>query len=209
MEYAPHGDLGSFIRHHKSVFDQKLVRTFFHHLISGLEYLHSNGIYHLDIKPSNLLISSDLKLKIADFDIAIKKSDSFKSLGGGTKNFRAPELRNNTGTNGAAADIYSSAITLFFMMTKGTNPYSEEEIRVSIPNMYSLMLEKPSEFWKAYGELREMDSNLFDDDFKELFEAMINKDSDYRISIEGVKRMTWYQKPVYSENEVKRMFTRT
>ncbi len=46
-----------------------LIR-YFSQLIDGLEYLHSKGIVHKDIKPSNLLVSTDDTLKISDFGVA-------------------------------------------------------------------------------------------------------------------------------------------
>ena len=50
----------------------KLFFTFryFEQLIDGLEYLHSKGVVHKDIKPSNLLLDTNDVLKISDFGVA-------------------------------------------------------------------------------------------------------------------------------------------
>jgi serine/threonine protein kinase len=72
--------------------DEKLVRTYFHQLIEGIEYLHSKGIAHLDIKLENILLGEDFNLKIVDFDTSVKEGDVLKSANTGSLNARAPEI---------------------------------------------------------------------------------------------------------------------
>jgi len=59
MEMAPYGDLTSLMLSSKIISDEKLVRSMFHQLISGIEYLHSQNIAHLDIKLDNLMIGDE------------------------------------------------------------------------------------------------------------------------------------------------------
>lgn len=46
------------------------AHNYFTQLVDGLEYLHSKGIVHKDIKPGNLLLTLDQTLKISDFGVA-------------------------------------------------------------------------------------------------------------------------------------------
>lgn len=50
--------------------DFVIVSRYFVQLISGLEYLHSQGIIHKDIKPGNLLITMDNVIKIIDLGVS-------------------------------------------------------------------------------------------------------------------------------------------
>src|SRR5690606_17963001 len=94
--------------------DKTLVSTYFHQLVNGIEYLHNQGIAHLDLKLSNLLLGERFVLKIANFEQAHRKNDE-KTLGKGTINYRAPELANGNCKCPASADICSMGIILFVL----------------------------------------------------------------------------------------------
>jgi serine/threonine protein kinase len=67
LEFAPHGDLYDVVSFSKVHFDEKLSRTYFHQLVKGINYLHSNGVAHLDLKPDNILIGKKLSLENCRF----------------------------------------------------------------------------------------------------------------------------------------------
>ena len=130
LEYAPHGDFFNLVLDYPFN-NEKLIRTYFHHLIEGLKYLHSQHIAHLDLKLENLLLSKDFSLKIADFDLAQDIRTTKTPIGwGGTANYRAPEILSGSCESLCAADIYSAGVCLYVLMA-GAFPFIEEKIEGS------------------------------------------------------------------------------
>jgi len=200
MEFAPYKDFHDLIMEKNVTLDEKLARTYFHQLIQGLEYLHSQGVYHLDIKLENLLVGEDFQLKIADFDISyIKGQGTISSRG--TKCYRAPELARGACSNPASADIYSSAIILFIFMSNGYIPYTEEKSPSGV-DLYPLLKQEDPKFWEHHTRFQKQTPDFFGEDFKELFMSMIKTDSSKRSTIESVKKSNWYNGPVYNSEEL-------
>ncbi len=89
----------------------------------GLEAAHNNGIIHRDIKPQNIMISREGKVKVTDFGIAkAATSNTITSNVMGSVHYTSPEQARG-GYSDAKSDIYSLGITLFEMLT-GRVPFN-------------------------------------------------------------------------------------
>jgi eukaryotic-like serine/threonine-protein kinase len=93
-------------------------------IVSGLEYAHNKGLVHLDVKPANIFLPSNDRLKILDFGLACPPgTDTICSLG--TPHYVSPEQIEGEMVDGRA-DIYSLGITAFELIT-GVRPYPEND----------------------------------------------------------------------------------
>ena len=91
----------------------------------GIEAAHNNHIIHRDIKPQNIMISKDGKVKVTDFGIAkAVSSNTISSNVMGSVHYTSPEQARG-GYSDEKSDIYSLGITLFEMLT-GRVPFNGE-----------------------------------------------------------------------------------
>ena len=176
--------------------DEKLIRTYFQQLVEGIEYLHSQEVCHLDLKPENLLLGTDFNLKISDFDLSYCVQDAFL-ISKGTPNFRAPELKEGACRQPKKADIYSLGILLFLMKT-GLMPYIEDKV-ISGVNLYDLLFEDIEAYWENIDQILGF---ALKDDFKALFTSLVKKDPNQRIDIKEIKKNRWYRGEIYHPEEL-------
>ncbi|XP_073500510.1 microtubule-associated serine/threonine-protein kinase 3-like isoform X3 [Phyllobates terribilis] len=69
MEYAPGGDCGNLLQH-RGPLPITLARLYIAETVLAVEYLHSYGVVHRDLKPVNLLITSTGHIKVTDFGVS-------------------------------------------------------------------------------------------------------------------------------------------
>ncbi len=119
-----------------SHFEHSLVATYISQVADALDYAHSLGIVHRDIKPGNLLFHLDGRLLLGDFGIVRLTAMPALTSGGsflGTAEYASPE-QISTKEVDFRSDIYSLGTILFELLT-GSVPYAG-------PNAFAIMAKK-------------------------------------------------------------------
>ena len=128
VEYVPGGSLAARMAH--AQLDTKTALKYLRGIAAGLDYAHSHGVVHRDVKPANVLLTAEDTPVLADFGLAkLLQGTSLKSMTGvttGTPAYMAPEQV--TGHQvGPAADRYSLATIAYEMLT-GVIPFEGEAL---------------------------------------------------------------------------------
>jgi len=121
-----------------STLNEDRLRSVFRQLATAIEALHEKGLVHCDLKPSNVLVTSEARLVIVDFgDLKHvgEKSLEEKTELVGTPNYMSPEQAGQLPVTGAS-DWYSVGVMLYEALT-GRLPFSGELLEV-IKNKRSL-----------------------------------------------------------------------
>ncbi|KKA28870.1 hypothetical protein TD95_000259 [Thielaviopsis punctulata] len=131
LEYIPGGSVGSCLKKHGR-FEEPLVSSLTRQTLSGLAYLHREGILHRDLKADNILLDLDGTCKISDFGISKKTdniygNDKTNSMQGSVF-WMAPEVINPPEGKGYSAkvDIWSLGCVVLEMFV-GKRPWGNEE----------------------------------------------------------------------------------
>lgn len=180
LEFA---DRGSLMNHYRRKGPLKEIQAIncTRQILNGLEYLHSKGIAHRDIKCANCLLTHQNIVKLADFGSSKKyESESLVSGLKGTPNWMAPEVIKGTqlATEWFKADIWSLGCTIVEMLTANI-PFSEYD------NPMTAM------FHIGSGKSPSFNGVIISDEFKAYLELCFNINPGKRPSVEFLLNHTF------------------
>lgn len=98
-------------------------------IASALHYIHSHGIVHLDLKPSNILVDSSGRAKIMDFGVAVESRQVLDRQIRGTLHYMSPEVLRQDRVD-SRADLYALGMTIYETITGALPGYGKAAIDV-------------------------------------------------------------------------------
>ncbi len=131
MEFVDGQPLTSHLSHGVPIADKKWLCNILDQLCEALDHAHAQGMVHRDIKPDNILVDKQGKVKLLDFGLARVLNEGFgeNSVLAGTPYYMAPEQLDGSAVD-HRADIYALGVILFRMCT-GYLPFVTGNVFVS------------------------------------------------------------------------------
>ncbi len=155
MEYCTGSDLKTLIK--TGIVEEEILKTM-EEIASALAFSHDRGVFHLDIKPENIMFRQDNSAILMDYGIARRKTasdaaDEDKLLG--TPTYMSPEQLVSEKVDGRA-DIYSLGVVFYEMLT-GKPPYEDDNIvALAKKHLNAPLPELPLQYRKYQGILNKM-----------------------------------------------------
>ena len=202
LELAKGGELFDYI-FQTGRFSEKIARFYFLQLLDSLEYIHSKGVSHWDIKLQNILLDEKYNLKLADFGFSSKTATNSTFKGSGE--YMAPEIHLEQGYHGPAVDLFAAGVLLFIMVTenwpfiKATS--SDDYYKAIIANRVDL-------FWKVHLKKLKSKNIELSKELIILLTYMLSYDPIERASLAEIRQQEWCQEPAATNEEVIDEFTR-
>lgn len=180
LEYVKGGEL--FNKVAKGKLKEDVARKYFQQLISAVDFCHSRGVYHRDLKLENLLLDENGNLKVSDFGLSAlaetKRQDGLLHTTCGTPAYVAPEVINRKGYDGSKADIWSCGVILYVLLA-GYLPFHDSNLM---------------EMYRKIGKAEFRFPNWFSLESRKLISKILDPNPNTRISIRRITESSWFRK---------------
>lgn len=133
LELCHNGELQHYLKMQDShVLSEQEAGSIIAQVVQGLLFLHSHLILHRDISLSNLLLTKNMQVKIADFGLAtqLKRPDEKHLTMCGTPNYISPEVATRS-SHGLAADVWSLGCMLYTLLV-GKPPFDTDAVKSTL-----------------------------------------------------------------------------
>jgi len=149
MEYIDGMSMKEIMGEHGAL-DQELALFVAREVCLGLDHAHQHGIVHRDVKPANIMVTSDGQVKITDFGLAkLHQSQTQQTVANtllGTPLYMSPEQAIGDNVDGRS-DLFSLG-TMCYEMITGTQPFLGDNYAVVIQNIIHGSIPQPSKLRK-------------------------------------------------------------
>eukprot|EP00898_Chlorokybus_atmophyticus_P007882 jgi/Chlat1/8095/Chrsp75S07591 len=160
-----------------SSLSEPLARKYMRDVVRGLDYVHSRGVVHGDLKPENLLLSEDGCVKIGDFGVSqlFIDGDDRCLRSPGTPMYTAPECCTGEVYSGVLADVWALGVCLYVMI-HGRLPFTGSSTMSAYQHIFLQPLE--------------LDSNM-SPELADMLTGMLSKDPSERVHVSKLKQHPW------------------
>ena len=170
MEFCDGSDLKKYIKEHKSqkkLIEKEKIFDLILDICEGLREIHSKNLIHRDLKPDNLFLTKDSKVKIGDFGIAkqLNNPEEYGKTCFGSLLYMAPEMARNYQYNNKK-DIWSLGCIIHELCT----------LDYCFPNQYFIFT----------GEYKRINQNVYGEDLQNLIDLLLSQDYHQRPSAEEI-----------------------
>ncbi|KAF6306905.1 polo like kinase 4 [Rhinolophus ferrumequinum] len=144
LEMCHNGEMNRFLKNRRKPFSENEARQFMHQIITGMLYLHSHGILHRDLTLSNLLLTRNMNIKIADFGLAtqLKMPHEKHYTLCGTPNYISPEIATRS-AHGLESDVWSLGC-MFYTLLIGRPPFDTDTVKNTLNKVVLADYEMPT-----------------------------------------------------------------
>ncbi|KAK5916766.1 hypothetical protein CgunFtcFv8_011716 [Champsocephalus gunnari] len=144
LEMCHNGEMSRYLKEQETAFAEDEARHFMHQILKGMLYLHTHGILHRDLTLSNLLLTSSMNIKIADFGLAtqLKLPTEKHFTMCGTPNYISPEVATHS-AHGLESDVWSLGC-MFYAFLMGRPPFDTDSVKNTLSKVVLGEYDMPS-----------------------------------------------------------------